>query len=69
MQSTIQLGHNIGLRIVAEGVETLAAWHLLEQWGCDKLQGYFISRPVPADDFSAWYRHYQASEFCQKQIK
>ena len=69
VQSTIQLGHNIGLRIVAEGVETLAAWHLLEQWGCDKLQGYFISRPVPADDFSVWYRHYQASEFCQNQIK
>ncbi len=68
VQSTIQLGHNIGLRIVAEGVETQAAWHLLEQWGCDKLQGYFISRPVPADDFSAWYRHYQASEFCKNQI-
>ncbi len=67
VQSTIQLGHNIGLRIVAEGVETQAAWHLLEQWGCDKLQGYFISRPVPADDFTAWYPHYQVSEFCHNQ--
>ena len=68
VQSTIQLGHNIGLRIVAEGVETQAAWHLLEQWGCDKLQGYFISRPVPADDFSSWFPHYEVSEFCRNQI-
>lgn len=66
VQSTIQLGHNIGLRIVAEGVETQGAWHLLEQWGCDKLQGYFISRPMPANDFIKWHTDYRVSEFCEK---
>ncbi|OUS31918.1 hypothetical protein A9Q99_02160 [Gammaproteobacteria bacterium 45_16_T64] len=64
VQSTIQLGHNIGLRIVAEGVETIEAWHLLEQWGCDKLQGYFISKPMPAEDFAQWYAQYDPAEHC-----
>ena len=67
VQSTIQLGHNIGLRIVAEGVETQGAWHLLEQWGCDKLQGYFISRPMPAADFAEWYNTYIPADYCINQ--
>jgi diguanylate cyclase (GGDEF)-like protein len=48
--STIELGHRMGLDVVAEGVEEPEAWNLLRQLGCDFAQGYLISRPlVPAD--------------------
>lgn len=59
VSSTIELGHNIGLTIVAEGVETLNTYRLLESWGCDKLQGYYISRPVPVDEFETWLAAYE----------
>ncbi|WP_052404123.1 EAL domain-containing protein [Paenibacillus sp. FSL H7-0737] len=47
VQSIIQLGHNMGLKVVAEGVEEVIQMDLLKQLGCDKVQGYLISRPVP----------------------
>ncbi len=48
--STIELGHRMGLNVVAEGVEEPEAWNLLRHLGCDFAQGYLISRPlVPAD--------------------
>ena len=46
--STIELGHSMGLKVVAEGVEDAAAWNLLRRLGCDYAQGYLISRPLPA---------------------
>lgn len=60
VKSTIEMAHNIGLTVVAEGVETLEAYQLLNQWGCDKLQGYYISRPVPPDDFDTWLAEYES---------
>jgi diguanylate cyclase len=48
VRSTIGLGHELGLQVVAEGVEDGATWELLAEAGCDLLQGYYISRPVPA---------------------
>jgi diguanylate cyclase (GGDEF)-like protein/PAS domain S-box-containing protein len=54
VRSTIDLGRNLGLRVVAEGVETIDAWNQLEELGCDVAQGYFLSRPVPAADLVAW---------------
>ena len=59
VQSTIEMGHKLGLTIVAEGVETLESWQILENWNCDKLQGYFIAKPQPAADFIAWLQSYQ----------
>jgi diguanylate cyclase (GGDEF)-like protein/PAS domain S-box-containing protein len=53
-RSIIDLGHNQGLKVVAEGVSTQAALDRLTELGCDLVQGYFISRPMPADDFPAW---------------
>ena len=47
--STIDLGHNLGLRVVAEGVETAAALRFLDDAHCDAVQGYFLSRPVPSE--------------------
>jgi diguanylate cyclase (GGDEF)-like protein len=54
VRSTIDLGRNLGLRVVAEGVETQEAWQQLEDLGCDVAQGYFLSRPVPADQLEDW---------------
>ena len=47
--STLALAHKRGLRTVAEGVETPAAWSLLRELGCDAAQGYLMARPMPAD--------------------
>ncbi len=51
VQSTITLAHNFGLKVIAEGVETQAHQEYLAEQGCDELQGYFFSRPVPVKDF------------------
>jgi len=49
VRSIIDLSHNLGLKVVAEGVETSAARDMLKSFGCDEAQGYFYSRPQPAD--------------------
>lgn len=54
VRSTIELGHNLGLTVVAEGVETQAVWERLAALGCDTVQGYFISMPLPAGEFPEW---------------
>ncbi len=54
VRSTIDLGHIMGLRVVAEGIENVEVWHLLAQLGCDQGQGYFMSRPIAADQIPAW---------------
>ncbi|WP_426112554.1 putative bifunctional diguanylate cyclase/phosphodiesterase [Massilia sp. PWRC2] len=54
VRSTIDLGHNMGLRVVAEGIESEAVWRLLAALGCDQGQGYFMSRPIPGDRLADW---------------
>ncbi len=54
VRSTIQLGHSLGLRVVAEGVETAEALDLLRGYGCDAAQGFHIGRPMPADALLRW---------------
>jgi diguanylate cyclase (GGDEF)-like protein len=54
VRSTIDLGHNLGLRIVAEGIENQAVRERLHELGCDLGQGYGISRPLPEDLFDRW---------------
>jgi diguanylate cyclase (GGDEF)-like protein len=49
VRSTIELAHNLGLRVVAEGVESHEAWERLSALGCDLAQGFHVSRPLPAD--------------------
>jgi EAL domain-containing protein (putative c-di-GMP-specific phosphodiesterase class I) len=49
VRSIIDLGHNLGLKVVAEGVETQEAQNMLRSYDCDEMQGYFYSRPIPAD--------------------
>ncbi|WP_439440986.1 putative bifunctional diguanylate cyclase/phosphodiesterase [Roseateles sp. DB2] len=54
VRSTIELAHNLGLSVVAEGLETLQAWQILARLGCDEGQGYFISKPMPEAQFGEW---------------
>ena len=58
VRSTIDLGHNMGLRVVAEGIESEAVWRLLAALGCDQAQGYFMSRAIPGDQLAAWIRNW-----------
>jgi EAL domain-containing protein (putative c-di-GMP-specific phosphodiesterase class I) len=54
VRSTIDLGHNLGLKVVAEGVESEQAWHQLVDLGCDLAQGYYMARPMAADQVRRW---------------
>jgi EAL domain-containing protein (putative c-di-GMP-specific phosphodiesterase class I) len=54
VDTTIDLGHNLGLEVVAEGVENEMIWEALKGMNCDIAQGYYISPPLPRDDFVRW---------------
>lgn len=54
VRSTIDLAHNLGLRVVAEGVETASMLNALRAMGCDTAQGFHISHPAPAADMEQW---------------
>jgi EAL domain-containing protein (putative c-di-GMP-specific phosphodiesterase class I) len=54
VRSTIELAHDLGLRVIAEGVEDQATWDLLVELGCDLAQGYHMSRPLPEADLRRW---------------
>ncbi len=53
VRATVELAHNLGLRVVAEGVETPASWEHLEAWGCDEIQGYLLGRPMTVAQLTA----------------
>jgi diguanylate cyclase (GGDEF)-like protein/PAS domain S-box-containing protein len=59
VRPTIDLGHNLGLRVVAEGVENEASMEMLRTYGCDFAQGHFISPPRDAGELGEWLRAYQ----------
>jgi EAL domain-containing protein (putative c-di-GMP-specific phosphodiesterase class I) len=54
VRSAIEIGHSLGLTVVAEGVETQVAWDILTDLGCDSVQGYLITRPLPARQLGRW---------------
>lgn len=56
VRSTIELGHNMGLRLVAEGVESEEIIQVLTRYGCDIAQGYWIAKPMGLDAFEHWWR-------------
>lgn len=59
VQSTVELAHSLGLSVVAEGVENLATWELLQLLGCDEAQGHLIAKPMPARQFATWVAAWQ----------
>ena len=54
VRATIDLAHNLGLKVVAEGVENTDVWDLLEMLGCDVIQGFYIRKPLAAVDLTEW---------------
>lgn len=63
IHSIIQLGHSLKLDVVAEGIETKEHWDKLSKMGCDIGQGFYISKPLTAEDFNAWLKTNTDSEF------
>lgn len=61
VRSTIDLAHNLGLSVVAEGVENQAILDKLRELECDEAQGYYMSKPIPLNDFIAWRAKHQAA--------
>jgi diguanylate cyclase (GGDEF)-like protein len=62
VRSAIDLAKNLGLIVVAEGVETEPAWARLAELGCDLAQGYYLSPPLPADELEVWLAGVRGSE-------
>ncbi len=65
VRSTIEMSHNLGLKVVAEGVENDPCMALLSEWGCDSVQGFLVGRPQSAGAFSRWLQQRQTSGACQ----
>jgi len=61
VRSTIELGHNLGLRVVAEGVESQEAAESLRLMRCDLAQGFYISKPLSAEDLVSWRRRVRST--------
>lgn len=62
VKSTIDLAHNLGLRVVAEGIENEGVLGQLAKLGCDEGQGYFIGKPMPEKDFSVWLERWEGQD-------
>jgi EAL domain-containing protein (putative c-di-GMP-specific phosphodiesterase class I) len=60
LQSALDMARQLDLVTVAEGIETLEDWRLLQECGCGIGQGYLIARPVPASEIPAWLRSHQS---------
>lgn len=58
-ESTIELGHKFGLTVIAEGVESAGAIEILAEYGCDYVQGYHLSKPLPPDELNTWLQEYK----------
>jgi len=54
VRSTIDLAHNLGIAVVAEGVENVQVWNMLRELQCDLAQGYYMGRPMPVEEFLQW---------------
>lgn len=59
LEFSAALGRRLGMRVVAEGVETRQDWNAAARFGCDVAQGYYIARPMPGDQLLAWARQWE----------
>lgn len=67
VRAMIELGHNLGLEVCCEGVENQQALEFLHEAGCDHAQGYFIARPMPAEDLGRWLA--AANPWCNPELR
>ena len=56
VNATINLAHNLGFQVTAEGVESNEVLNVLEEYGCDLVQGFYVAKPLPIDDFDRWMK-------------
>jgi diguanylate cyclase len=56
VNSIIDLGHNLGLKVIAEGVEDIRIWRMLAEKGCDYAQGYYIAKAMPGSEIERWLK-------------
>jgi diguanylate cyclase (GGDEF)-like protein len=61
VRAVTDIAHSLGLRTVAEGVETIEAWDALRSYGVDVIQGYYLSRPKPVAEFESWVTNYETT--------
>ena len=54
VRSLVALAHELGLEVVAEGVESRVAWETAARLGCDRAQGFFLGHPLPAPKLTEW---------------
>jgi EAL domain-containing protein (putative c-di-GMP-specific phosphodiesterase class I) len=59
LRSAIDMANRLGLVTVAEGVETLPEWRMLQEFGCTLGQGWLIARPMAGDDLIGWMKQYR----------
>jgi EAL domain-containing protein (putative c-di-GMP-specific phosphodiesterase class I)/ActR/RegA family two-component response regulator len=59
VNSIIDLGHNLGLKIIAEGVEDVRIWRMLMERNCDYAQGFYMAKPMPAEEFNRWLTNWR----------
>ena len=59
VNSIIDLAHNLGLKVIAEGVEDIRIWRMLSDRRCDFAQGFYMAKPMPADEFSRWLKNWR----------
>lgn len=67
LESSVRLGRALNMNIVAEGVETQADWDLVARAGCNEAQGYFVARPMPADEFIYWKTQWESRQIAPRQ--
>jgi EAL domain-containing protein (putative c-di-GMP-specific phosphodiesterase class I) len=61
-EAVIALGHRLGLKVLAEGIETEEGWHLLRDLGCDQGQGFFLAPPMEGERFPRWAAAQEVAE-------
>lgn len=61
VETTNDLGKKLGMTVIAEGVEDQKIWDFLEQMGCDRIQGYFVAKPMPGNEIAAWAESWASS--------
>jgi EAL domain-containing protein (putative c-di-GMP-specific phosphodiesterase class I) len=62
VRASIDLAHDLGLEVVAEGVENIACMRWLVERGCERAQGFLFSRPMPTENFVAWVRKFSGTQ-------
>jgi len=60
-ETILAMSRSLGLKVVAEGVETLDQMRFLERRGCDEMQGYYFSKPLPAEQLTVYLREHEAA--------